>query len=229
MTYNLKRSKGGIRAEKTYEFDIGGTPPKTAAGKGSPGRDRGSYQRSEAAEALRRRRNETARRAVALRRLEAERAAAAAKRRADILEYEQRIHTVRSPDRVPLPMAIIAVSFICTVLFMYIIFNMVQISDRGRAINSMKSELSALEEEIRDLEKELEEKNDIGYIEEYAVNELGMVKSDQLARHYVNIENEDKIELVAGGDAGAAEKNGFLQALFKTAKEKITVFWEYIS
>lgn len=229
MTYNLKRSKGGINAEKTYEFNINGPRPKTGTGRIAYGQTGQVKQRNTASVSLQQRKNEAARRAVVLRKQELARAAALAKRKADREESEQRIHTVSADIRVPMPTAILFMSFICTVLFMYIIFNMVQISEQAREINTMKSELSALDVEKKDYEKELDAKNDLRYIEEYAISELGMVKSDQLARQYVNIESEDKIEIMSDTDSGAGENYSGLSALFKSAGTKLSELWEYIS
>ena len=229
MTYNLKRSKGGMNAEKTYEFNINGPLPKTGADRIVGGQKGQVKQRSTASVSLQQRKNEAARRAFVLRKQELARAASIAKRKADREESEQRIHTVTSDIRVPLPTAILFMSVICTVLFMYIIFNMVQISEQGREINAMKSELSALDVEKKDYEKELEAKNDLRYIEEYALNELGMVKSDQLARQYVNIESEDKIEVMSEIGSDAVENQGGLSALVKSAGTKLSELWEYIS
>ncbi|MHB1151545.1 MAG: FtsB family cell division protein [Eubacteriales bacterium] len=228
MTYNLKRSKGGINAEKTYEFNINGPLPKTGAGRIAAGQKGQAKHRNTASVSLQQRKNEAARRAFVLRKQELARAASIAKRKADREESEQRIRTIRSDIHVPLPTAIIFMSVICTVLFMYIIFNMVQISEQGREINAMKSELSALDAEKKDYEKELEAKNDLRYIEEYALNELGMVKSDQLARQYVNIESEDKIEVMAEISSGTVYQDG-LSALVKSAGTKLSELWEYIS
>lgn len=229
MTYNLKRSKGGINAEKTYEFNINGPLPKTGAGKIAYSQKGQVKQRSAASVSLQQRKNEAARRAVVLRKQELARAAAIAKRKADREESEQRIHTVTSSIRVPMPTAILFMSFICTVLFMYIIFNMVQISEQGREINAMKSELNVLNVEKKDYEKELDAKNDLRYIEEFALNELGMVKSDQLARQYVNIESEDKIEIMSDIDSVAVGSYGGLLTLVKSAGTKLSELWEYIS
>ena len=57
----------------------------------------------------------------------------------------------------------------------------------------MKSSLSAEKERAELLSSALSERKDIGYIEDYAENVLGMVKSTDVAKHYVRISGEDKI------------------------------------
>lgn len=228
MTYNLKKSKGGMNAEKTYEFDINVPVSSNKAGKTASGPKGQAAQRGNVSVSVRRK-NEAARRAVLMRKQEMALAAAAVKRRSLITESEQRIHTVNAKVRAPLPVGIIFISFVCTVLFMYIIFNTVQISEQNREINSMKSELNVLEAERKDCEIRLEEKNDLQYIEEYALNELGMVKSDQLARQYVNVENEDKIEIIAEDENTSVFNFGGLSDLAESAGTKLSELWEYIS
>lgn len=204
MTYTLKRSKGGIKAEKTYEFNISDKPRTQSKAISKTGRKSVRYK--------------AARPAAAIGKTEAAKPRPAA-----------RIHTIRADRRIPMPLGIIFTSFACTVMFMYIIFNMVQISEQSREINVMKAELSVLSEEKKDRERALEMKNDLRYIEQYAVDELGMVKSDQLARQYVNIENEDKIEIVSDTKTDQDRNDGSLMALARSAGAKLSELWEYIS
>ncbi len=109
---------------------------------------------------------------------------------------EIKIRTIKAPKRSPFPIAVVFMSIISTVLFMYMIFNMVQINEVTQDISSMQSQLSNLKTEANELTLELEKKNDLNAIEEYAVNVLGMVKMDQLPKKYVSIDNEEKVEVV---------------------------------
>lgn len=230
MTYNLKRSKGGINAEKTYEFSL--DVPFSKKGRTdsiSANQKRQGKPHIPASISVQRRKTEAALRVVALRRQDKERATVIAKRKAENVESEQNIRTVRSATRVPLPTAIIFMSLVCTVLFMYIIFNMVQISEKERVINSMNDELNTLDTEKSKFQGELEKKDDLKYIEDYALNKLGMVKSDQLSRQYVNIQNEDKIEIVTDPVGGAGQNLSGLSAIIKSVSTKLSDLWEYIS
>jgi cell division protein FtsB len=229
VTYNLKRSKGGINAEKVYEFGM--NVPLSKKGRTDSiiaNQKKQNKGRNPSSAAVQRRKTEAALRVVALRRQEKERAAIA-RRRAEIAESEQNIRTVRSATRVPLPTAVIFMSLVCTVLFMYIIFNIVQISEKERVINSMEDELSTLDVEKNKLQGELEKKNDLNYIGDYALNKLGMVKSDQLSRQYVNLQSEDKIEIVSDSVGGTGDNLGGLTAIIKSARTKLSELWEYIS
>ncbi len=109
---------------------------------------------------------------------------------------EIKIRTIKAPKRSPFPIAVVFMSVISTVLFMYMIFNMVQINEVTQDISSMQSQLGNLKTEANELTLELEKKNDLNAIEDYAVNVLGMVKMDQLPKKYVSIDNEEKVEVV---------------------------------
>jgi cell division protein FtsB len=220
VTYNLKRSKGGINAEKVYEFDA----PYPKKGHNANRKKQGK----PASISVQQRKTEAALRVVALRRQEKKRAAVAARRK-ELYEAEQNIRTVRSATRVPMPTAVIFMSLVCTVLFLYIIFNMVQISDKERVINSMEDEFSTLDTEKNKLQGELEKKNDLNYIEDYALNKLGMVKSDQLLRQYVNLQNEDKIEIVTDKTVGSGDNSGGILSVIGSVGTKLSELWEYIS
>ncbi len=107
-----------------------------------------------------------------------------------------RIHTVKATKRNPFPTAVVFMSIISTVLFMYLIFNMVQINEATQDISQMQNRLVEMKEESKELTLELEKKNDLKAIEDYAVNVLGMVKMDQLPKKYVSVDNEEKVEVV---------------------------------
>jgi hypothetical protein len=230
VTYNLKHSKGGINAEKVYEFGMDVLNPKKGhTGSTGANHKRQDKSRNPSSISVQRRKTEAALRVVALRRQEKERAVAIAKRKAELSESEQNIRTVRSAIRVPMPTAVIFVSLVCTILFLYIIFNMVQISEKVRIINSMEDEFSTLDTEKNKLQGELEKKNDLNYIEDYALNKLGMVKSDQLLRQYVNIQNEDKIEIVTDTAIGSGDNTGGILSVIRSVGTKLSELWEYIS
>lgn len=212
MTYDLKHAKGGIRSERTYDLNINVPRPRV----------------KQSAAAQRRKTEEAALRVAELKRRERERALALRRRREREAEAEQNIRTVSAENHVPLPMGIIFMVLICTAMFMYIIFNMVQLTERRREVNNMESALAQLEVQKKDVQNKLDKKNDLHYIEDYAVNALGMVKVDQLTSQYVSIENEDKIEVVEGGERPDGALGGVMSVI-KSAGGKLSELWEYIS
>ena len=66
---------------------------------------------------------------------------------------------------------------------------------------------------LREL-KQLEQKNNLQEIQEYAVNVLGMVKIDQLAKKYITVDKEDAIVVfdesrkVPAPETAAADETG---------------------
>ena len=59
----------------------------------------------------------------------------------------------------------------------------------------IKSQIAECREEQSKLLVAIEERNNRMNLEEYAVNNLGMVKSDKLTKHYVNISEKDVVSI----------------------------------
>ena len=106
------------------------------------------------------------------------------------------VRTINAKKTVPFPTSVVFVSVICTILFMFMMLTMAQINEFTQDISTLQNELSELQKQEQNLRKDVEFKNDLRVIENVAINELGMVKADQVDKQYVIIGNEDKIEVV---------------------------------
>lgn len=138
---------------------------------------------------------------------------------------ESSIRTIASKSKTPIPKTFIAGAIVCTLLFMYMIYNMVYINERTRDITELEKELNVLTVRRKELEDELEKKNDLVFIEDYAVNRLGMVKTDRLSRQYISIENEDKIEILSEENVDDTPAKTILHKI----KDRLDELWEYIN
>lgn len=101
------------------------------------------------------------------------------------LHVEPEIQTITSTKKVSFPYTIVFLSLICSVLFMYMIFNFVQINEHTASVADLKSEVSTLKAEEKDLNAKLELKNDPATIERIAKEEYGMVKLEEISRQYI--------------------------------------------
>lgn len=106
---------------------------------------------------------------------------------------EPKIHTVSAEEHRPFPISAVFIALICTVLFMFMIYNLVQINEYTVTVTELRNQLADLQEEEKSLSFQLEKRNDLRVIEELA-QKLGMVKLDQVSKQYVTVEGDDKIE-----------------------------------
>lgn len=153
-----------------------------------------------------------------------------ARERAEMAEQERNINTLNAQKKTNrITWKTVLLLAFCTMMFMMIINNMVRIKEYEAEIRAMERQVSTLSTKRKELSDRLEQKNDLNLIEEYAVNRLGMIKADQLARRYVSLEGEDKIELVNEESEGAVSRYFTdLGAIFDSLGEKFAAFWEYI-
>lgn len=108
-------------------------------------------------------------------------------------KHKPKIRTIRAKDKKNLPVTAVFFICICTLLVMFLVVNYVQINEYTQEVASLKKELSTLEARRKELDLELEKKNDLTKIKEEAAA-LGMMEDKDLITVHVNLEKEDKIE-----------------------------------
>lgn len=106
---------------------------------------------------------------------------------------EPTVRTISDTKKQAFPFSIVFMSLICSVLFMYMIFNYVKINEHTSAVSDLKSEIATLSAEKDDLTAKLDRKYDLTYIEEVAKDQLGMVKIDEIIKKYVTMDPDDVI------------------------------------
>ena len=136
-----------------------------------------------------------------------------------------KIRTVKVKSSNPFPTAVVFSSIICTLLFMFMLVNMVQRAELADEMAQMQKSLDKLVQLEKEYTLELEKKNDLRVIEEIATEKLGMVKKDQLPKKYVNIDNEDKVVAYKKDDDKAFES---LTTMLSAAGQNFKEFLEYI-
>lgn len=121
---------------------------------------------------------------------------------------EPRFITVRKrrQERAPFPLGIVLVLGVITVLFLFMMMNYAEIDKYNGEITSLKREVASLQAEQKKLDVRLENKNDRLLFEQYATEQLGMVKSDSLDKHIVNLGSTDKTEILSYEDG---KESGF--------------------
>ncbi len=138
---------------------------------------------------------------------------------------ESEVRTIKARKTMPFPKSVVLVSVICTVLFMFIMLTMAQINEFTQDISALKSELSELQAQEEELKLNVELKNDLRVIEDVAINQLGMVKADEVLKQYVVIGNEDKIEVVEP----ETTENGLVNTVMSAIGENFRELVEYIN
>ena len=136
-----------------------------------------------------------------------------------------KVRTIKAKRTVPFPTSVVFVSVICTVLFMFMMLTMAQINEFTQDISALQSELSELKKQEENLRLDVELKNDLRVIEELAVNQLGMVKADEVKKQYVVIGNEDKIEVVEP----ETTEDSLINTVMSSIGENFRELMEYIN
>ncbi len=112
------------------------------------------------------------------------------------------IATVRKKEKTPFPVSFVLTVAVMTVLVLYTIINYAEINTFKNEISQLKTEMSELRKTETRLQNQLNFRYSEADIENVAANELGMVKSSELERKYVDLTNDDKTEIVRREEKG---------------------------
>ncbi len=117
-----------------------------------------------------------------------------------------RRHAVREPkfitvrkerkERKPFPLGIVLVLTVITVLFLFMMMNYAEIDQYNSEIRDLRNQLGELQNQQKKLEVRLENKDDRAAFEQYAIEELGMVKADSLNKYIITLSPDDKTEIM---------------------------------
>jgi len=83
-----------------------------------------------------------------------------------------------------------------TMMIMFLVIGISDVYQSSVKLSDLEQQLSARQKYAKQLELQLEEKNDIRVIEAIASDELGMVKEDSVQRKYISLSDGEHIELI---------------------------------
>ena len=93
----------------------------------------------------------------------------------------------------PFPVSFVFYSVVLSLVFCFLIYNYSIINSMSYENESIQDEIELLSQENEQLSILLDKRNDLNYIEEYAINELGMVKSTDVVKQYVSLSGSDNV------------------------------------
>ncbi|MBQ9511315.1 MAG: hypothetical protein IJR55_06455 [Clostridia bacterium] len=131
-----------------------------------------------------------------------------------------RYNTVKSTEKKPLPLLMIVGAVVFTVLFMFIIFTFVQISDLSSEVSKMKNSLNALSSEEQTLKGQLDYKYSQFEIESTS-SQLGLSSKKNTTVYFESEESADVSEVIEPENTLGSKINTLLGAISKNFEKLI--------
>ncbi len=116
-----------------------------------------------------------------------------------------RIVNVKKKDKAPFPWSMVFVALILTGMFLFMMMNYAEVDKYRSEINDINNKLETMEKTKDELEVQYSNKYNIGEVEKYAREELGMTNIEG-EYHIITPEHEDKTEMQTYDDG---EEGGF--------------------
>ena len=126
-------------------------------------------------------------------------------------------HVRRAPRVNVLP--VLTTFFICLFAAGAVVFSYMRYTELTDHVSQLRSENDALKTEAADLSAAYETKLNLAYIEEYARDELGMVKLDRSQYEYVELSNPEEVEILTGSNEKASDLMSGLVKSFNVVVE----------
>jgi len=96
-----------------------------------------------------------------------------------------------------------------------LICSQIVLNEKNVKINEWNDKIIYETKREKILESSLDNKNDLNYIINYAVSELGMVKEDLLQKYYILSDSEDRVEIPESKSVPAIDFTDILSAIFR--------------
>jgi|GEM_PF-2179206 len=107
----------------------------------------------------------------------------------------QKTHTKGGGKKQAFPFGTVLIVITLTLLFMMLVSNYVQLNEYAKEAEKLNDALEELKIEEKKLSSDLENKVDKIAAEKYASGELGLVGSSEIEKKYVEISEDEKIEV----------------------------------
>ena len=99
--------------------------------------------------------------------------------------------------------------------------NLVLMNECNSELEGMKKRMDELEEQEQKLTVELEKKNDLLTVEEYAQSALGMVGEETIDSDYIESESEESVEIYNNDE----EADGIFATVMNALGQNIVSAW----
>jgi len=134
------------------------------------------------------------------------------------------VFTREQTVRKSVPYGLLFMICIFTFAAIFITFLSVRVNEVNNEISALNTQLADIREKTAEAKADIFEKKDITLIRKSA-EEMGMVRSEYLPSHYINVESEDRITVVAEEEK---ETTFGFAALLSAFGDSINSFIEYM-
>lgn len=121
------------------------------------------------------------------------------------------------------PVSFVFYTLVMTVMLMFVVYGNSVVNEISYEVSNLEAEIASTKQENADLAIELDRKYDLKYIEDVAINELGLVKSTDVVKHYVSISGGDKVVI---SEQEAKKASGTFNATLDSLKESVAKIYE---
>ncbi len=140
-------------------------------------------------------------------------------------EKKRLFYTVKNRERAPFPVMTVIFCIICTVLFMSMIVNFVQINEYTKEVSALQTKVNSLSKQKNELSAELDQKDSVEELREYLENkgeDLGMVEESNMNPPVaISPDKEDRVE-----DYDVPEESeGMITVVLNALAENLSNAW----
>lgn len=106
--------------------------------------------------------------------------------------------------KTPFPLGAVFMTLIFGMVLAFVVHSSVRINEANSALSDLQAGIALQNAELRAIELELENKNNLAVIEDIAINQLGMTKKENINKEYISLCEEDNVVIVQKDTEGEA-------------------------
>jgi len=145
-------------------------------------------------------------------------------RRIEVKTLESKEAPKSYRKKTKLPIGAVMMTVIFGMVLAFVVHSSVRINEANSALSDLQAGIALQNAELRALELELENKNDLRVIEDIATNELGMIKKENIDREYITLCDEDSVIIEENTEKEEMQQASLLSA-FSDRIGKLTEYF----
>ena len=145
-------------------------------------------------------------------------------RRIEVTSLDTKPNAKSYTKKTHFPLGTLFMTLVLGMVLAFVVHSSVRINEANAELADLQAGIALQNAELRELELEIETKNDLRVIEDIAVNELGMIKKENIRKEYISLYEEDEV-IIEEVEQPTADATGNLLSAFSGRFEILSEYF----
>lgn len=147
-------------------------------------------------------------------------------RRIEVTSFDSKPNAKNYTKKTHFPLGTLFMTLALGMVLAFVVHSSVRINEANAELADLQAEIALQNSELRELELEMETKNDLRVIEDIAINQLGMTKKENIRKEYISLYEEDEVIIEEVDESVENNASGNLLSAFS---DRFKILSEYFN